>query len=163
MSLQVMSDPSAVVRHQPVMVEEVLRHLNPHPGAVIVDGTVGGGGHSLAILPRLLPSGRLIAIDRDRESLELAQARLIEFESMMTVVHDNDRNLPAILAHLGLSQVNGVLLDLGMSSLQLAGASRGFSFAHEGPLDMRMDQDQTLTAETLVNTLTADELTLMLA
>jgi 16S rRNA (cytosine1402-N4)-methyltransferase len=140
------------------MGAEVLRYLNPRPGAAIVDGTVGTGGHSLLILPRLLPNGRLVAIDRDRETLQLARERLREFEPLVTFVHENYRNMPAILNRLGLSRVDGVLLDLGMSSLQVDRAERGFSFSKEGPLDMRMDPEQDLTAEALVNELTADEL-----
>lgn len=144
--------------HRPVMVDAVLHYLNPRPGAVIVDGTVGTGGHSLAILPRLLPDGRLVALDRDPASLKVAAARLNEFDPLSTLIHDNYRHLPQVLARLGLDQVDGVLLDLGMSSVQVDHPERGFSFSKEGPLDMRMDPDEDTTAEILVNTLTADEL-----
>ena len=148
--------------HQPVMVEAVLNFLNLRPGAVIVDGTVGTGGHSLAILPRLLPHGKLVVVDRDREALALVRQRLAEFEPQVTYVSDNYRNLPVILERLGLSHVDGVLLDVGMSSMQVDHPGRGFSFSKEGPLDMRMDPGQALTAEALVNERPIDELAWML-
>lgn len=144
--------------HQPVMVEEVLDLLRPRVGAVIVDATVGTGGHSLALLPRLLPDGQLIAIDRDPEALELARGRLAEFQPLVHLEHDNYRNLESLLLRLGCAHVDGLLLDLGVLSLHLDRADRGFSFSHEGPLDMRMDQEQGATAEALVNALPADEL-----
>ena len=144
--------------HQPVMVEAVLDLLHPRAGAVIVDATVGTGGHSLALLPRLLPNGRLIAIDRDPEVVDLARARLAEFQPLVHWECDNYRNLESLLSRLGCPQVDGILADLGVSSLHLDRADRGFSFSHEGPLDMRMDPTQGATAETLVNSLPADEL-----
>ena len=155
-----MSSAPALTWHQPVMGAEVLSHLRPQPGAVIVDGTVGTGGHSLLVLPRLLPQGRLVAIDRDPDSLQLATQRLAEFDPQVTFVHDNYRSLPAILKRLGCSRVDGVLLDLGMSSLQVDRPERGFSFSKDGPLDMRMDPGQEATAETLVNELRVDDLAL---
>ena len=148
--------------HRPVMVEEVLHYLNPKPGAGIVDGTVGTGGHSVTIAPRLLPNGRLLIIDRDGSALLHAQERLIEYESLVTSLHDSYRNLPAILEGVGVSRIDGLLLDLGMSSVQVDHPARGFSFAHEGPLDMRFDPEQARTAATLVNTLSADELATVL-
>ena len=156
------SSPPTSAWHQPVMSVEVLRYLNPKPGALIVDATVGTGGHSLMILPHLLPDGRLIAIDRDRESLDLSQERLREFDPQVAFVHGNYRHLPTILKELGIARVGGVLLDLGMSSAQVDRAERGFSFSKEGPLDMRMDPEEGATAEALVNKLTADELAMVL-
>ena len=156
-----MSSPHTPAWHQPVLGSEVLHYLNPRPGATIVDGTVGTGGHSLMILPRLLPSGQLIAIDRDREALQLARKRLTEFEPQAMFVHGNYRNLPAILKGLSLLRVDGVLLDLGMSSLQVDRAERGFSFLKDGPLDMRMDPAAEATAAALVNELSADELAMV--
>ena len=144
------------------MVDAVLEYLHPHPGARIVDGTVGTGGHSLAILPHLLPDGMLVAIDRDRASLARAQSRLIEFEPRVTCVHGNYRTLPEIMRRLNLSGVDGVLLDLGMSSAQVDCAERGFSFAKEGLLDMRMDPEQSMSARTLVNELSEHELATLL-
>ncbi len=144
------------------MAAEVLHYLDPQPGEVIVDGTLGTGGHSLFILPRILPDGRVIGLDRDASVLSLAQQRLREFEPNVTVLHGNYRDLPDLLASAGVGPVNGVLLDLGMSSLQVDAAARGFSFSKEGPLDMRMDVEQETTAEDLVNTLRADELAMLL-
>ena len=149
--------------HLPVMVEDVLELLRPRPGAVMVDGTVGAGGHSAVIAPRLLPDGRLIALDRDPEALALAQRRLVEFESSVTFLHADYRTLPELLAQAGVPRVDGVLLDLGVSSMHLDQAARGFSFLHDAPLDMRMDPTQRLTAEELVNTLPADALAALLA
>lgn len=148
----------AVRWHQPVMVNEVLEYLKPRPGQVIVDGTVGTAGHSLLIASKLLPDGRLIIIDRDNSSLQRARERLIEFSSMVTPLHDNYRNLAQILQDCGLKGVDGILLDLGMSSLQVDMPERGFSFQNEGPLDMRMDQTQPITAEQWVNTVSAYQL-----
>ncbi len=144
--------------HQPVLGAEVLRVLQPAPGDVIVDGTAGTGGHSLLIAPRVLPDGRLIAVDRDRESLQRAQSRLVEFAPCLTFVHGNFRDLPGLLADLGVPSVDGIVLDVGMSSVQVDDSQRGFSFTREGPLDMRMDRDQPLTAADVVNRWSADEL-----
>ena len=144
--------------HQPVMVEAVLDMLHPGPGAVIVDGTVGTGGHSLALIPRLLPDGTLIAIDRDPEALKIAGQRITEFQPLVRLERGNYRDLPSFLTRLGLSRVDGVLLDLGVSSIQMDRSDRGFSFASVGPLDMRMDPDHDTTAAALVNELPAEEL-----
>lgn len=157
-----MSGTSNPLWHQPVMGAEVLRALRPRPGAVIVDGTAGTGGHSLMILPHLLPDGRLVAIDRDRDALDVARKRLAEFAPQATCVRENYRHLPAILRDLGIAGVDGLLLDLGLSSLQVDLAERGFSFSKEGPLDMRMDTEQEETAEAIVNESTADELATVL-
>ena len=161
-AVDTMSPTPASVWHQPVMTDEVLRYLAPASGDVMADGTVGTGGHSLAILPRLLPDGRLVAIDRDQDALDLARQHLTEFDPQVTCVHGNYRDLPAILAELHLPHLDGLLLDLGMSSLQIDRSERGFSFQQEGPLDMRMDQQQGKTAETMINQLTADELATIL-
>ncbi len=152
-----MTEPAAGW-HQPVLVDEVLAYLRPRPGLVVVDGTLGSGGHSLSILPKLLPDGRLIGLDRDAESLRLAQQRLAEFAPQASCLHDNYRNLPDMLTSLGLRGIDGLLLDLGMSTPQVDCAARGFSFMHDGPLDMRMDQTQETTAASLVNRFSADEL-----
>lgn len=149
--------------HQPVLVESVLSYLQPRPGAIILDGTVGGGGHSLAILPHLVPDGRLIAMDRDADALARARQRLSEFDAVSTYLHDNFRTLRHHLDRLGLAGADGLLLDLGMSSPQVDQAERGFSFSHEGPLDMRMDRAQALTAAALVNDRSAEELTRLFA
>ncbi len=152
------SSPETSPQHRPVLVQETLNFLQPRPGAVIVDATVGLGGHSLAILPHLIPHGRLIALDRDERALELARKRLVEFDELVTFIHDDFRNLPLVLENLGIRQIDGVIADLGMSSMQVDSAERGFSFAKSGPLDMRMDQSQPLSAGSLVNTWSAEEL-----
>ena len=148
--------------HQPVMSAEVLQYLNPRPGRVIVDGTVGTGGHSLAILPKLLPDGALLAVDQDRDALELAAKRLTEFAPQVTFRHGNFRHLPRIMGEPGIVRVDGLVLDLGMSSLQVDRSERGFSFSKSGPLDMRMDTAQDDTASTFVNALSAEELAVIL-
>lgn len=156
--------PSATgPRHTPVLVQEVVELLAPRPGTTMVDCTVGAGGHSFAILPHLLPSGRLIAIDRDAHALALSRTRLAEFSPQTSFVQEEFRHLPEILRQLGLSQVQGVLADLGLSSLHVDEAARGFSFLKEGPLDMRMDQRQETTAASLIERLSERELTTLLA
>ena len=137
--------------HQPVMVEEVLQHLQAAPGSVIVDATLGLAGHAKAILQSIVPGGFLIGIDRDRESLEIARLRLAEYARSCRLFHDNFKNLPLVLNNLGAGPVNGILLDLGVSSYQLLSPERGFSFQSDSMLDMRMDQSQRLTAADLVN------------
>jgi len=144
--------------HQPVMVEEAVEFLAPRPGQRLVDCTVGTGGHSLAILPHLMPSGRLLAVDCDAQALLAADKRLTEFSPHVELVHDNFRHLPQILRHRHLTKVDGVLADLGMSSLHLDQPERGFSFQHEGPLDMRMDPRGTTTAASLLRRLPESEL-----
>ena len=144
--------------HQPVMVRESLDLLAPASGHTVVDATVGTGGHSLSILPRLMPSGRLIAIDCDAHALAYAQQRLSEFTPQLHLIQENFRHLPDILLDLGIAKVHGLIADLGMSSLQVDAAERGFSFLNEGPLDMRMDPRQGRTAASLAQTLSEPEL-----
>ena len=149
--------------HQPVLLQEVIELLQPASGKVIVDCTVGPGGHSLGLLPRLLPDGRLIAMDQDEQALEVARRRLVEFATQVTLVHDNFSRLPDALARLGLERVDGIVADLGMSSLHVEHAECGFSFTHEGPLDMRMDQRLPTTAASLIQRLPEYELAHLLA
>ena len=130
------------------MVEEVLRFLEPGPGKLIVDATVGTGGHAAAILAE---GAHVIGIDRDPLALEVARERLSRFGERVRLVHGNFRDLEGILRGLGIEEVDGVLFDLGMSSFQLEDPGRGFSFLAEGPLDMRMDPSQSLTAYEIVN------------
>jgi 16S rRNA (cytosine1402-N4)-methyltransferase len=153
-----MTRPPAARWHEPVMAAEVAHWLAPRPGQTLVDVTVGTGGHSLALVPRLLPDGRLIAVDRDAEALASARRRLAEFAGQVDWVHGNFRDLAALLRARRVTQVDGILADLGMSSLQLGDAARGFSFAHDAPLDMRMDVRQSTTAADLLNTLPVEEL-----
>ncbi len=156
-------NPKAAINwHQPVLVTEVVQCLEPVPGTTFVDCTVGTGGHSLAILPHLLPPeggipGRLIGIDCDANALAQARQRLAEFRPYVEMAQDTFSHLPEILARAGLTHVHGLVADLGMSSLQVDDPARGFSFRHEGPLDMRMDQRLPMTAADLIRTLSEDE------
>lgn len=147
------------LKHVPVMPGEVIELLQPQKGHIVVDGTVGGGGHSRLIAEAILPGGRLIAIDRDEETLARARAALAPFGDAVTFVHDDFCNLSRILSELGVSGVHGVLLDLGVSSFQLDQPKRGFTYRFDAPLDMRMDARATVTAADLVNSLSVEELT----
>ena len=148
--------------HLPVMFKEVVEHLNLKPGKVIVDATLGTGGHSLEILKHILPGGRLIGIDRDRESLEIAGQRLSDFKEAVDLVCADFRNIDSILAELGIKEIDGILFDLGISLYQLENAQRGFSFSLDGPLDMRMDRTSFISAYDLVNNLNEEELSNLL-
>jgi len=147
-----------VYEHFPVLVEEVLEFLQPHPDGIYVDGTVGGAGHALKILERSSPTGRLIGIDRDREAIEEARKRLKPYEGRTTIIHGNFSDLREILRGLHIGKVNGILLDLGVSYRQLVDAKRGFSFQSEGPLDMRMDRTGGEPASKLIKMLPQGEL-----
>lgn len=144
--------------HQSVLLSEVLEYLNPVDGGVYVDGNLGMGGHSQEILKRCSPTGRVIGFDWDGDALAMAKERLAGFGNRMQYVQDNFAALPGCLAKLGVGKINGLLLDLGLSSYQLDGSSRGFSFRGSQPLDMRMDERRELTAAHLINTATEDEL-----
>lgn len=145
--------------HLPVMCTEVVEFLRLKPGKIILDCTLGGGGHSEAILEKISPSGRLIGIDQDNQALNIARERLQKYKSICTFVHGNFRNLDAILGKLKITNIDGVLFDLGISSFQLADASRGFSLKLCGPLDMRMDREgQSSTAYGIVNELSLSEI-----
>jgi 16S rRNA (cytosine1402-N4)-methyltransferase len=144
--------------HIPVMTKEVLNLLRFTPGGIYVDGTVGLGGHALAILEQIQPGGLLVGIDRDKESLDKAQARLKPFAGSLRLFHDNFKNLPLILNNLALKPVDGILVDLGVSSYQLLSPERGFSFQSDALLDMRMDRSQQWNAADLVNNMSEEEL-----
>jgi len=141
--------------HKPVLVEEVLAALHPEDGGQYVDGTVGGAGHAAAILEACSPTGRLIGYDRDGTALEAAASRLSPFAGRFELRRGNFAQMAAEIPE---GSCAGVLLDLGVSSPMLDCPERGFSFQQDGPLDMRMDQRQELTAAQLVNELPADEL-----
>jgi 16S rRNA (cytosine1402-N4)-methyltransferase len=140
--------------HTPVLLEEVLEWLRIRPDGVYVDATAGAAGHSVAIAARL-SSGRLISLDRDAQALQIAQERLKEFAGRVTLVHQPFSKIAAAVRELGIAKVDGVLADLGVSSMQLDRAERGFSFREAGPLDMRMSSgeadEDTLTADEIVN------------
>ena len=141
--------------HKPVMVAEVTDALRPRPGGRYADGTVGGGGHAAAILAVSSPTGWLSGCDRDGVAVEAAKRRLAEFAGRFEIRHGNFADLAGWLP---AGSCDGVLLDLGVSSPQLEAAGRGFSFQQDGPLDMRMDRRQPLTAASLVNTAGGEEL-----
>ncbi len=140
------------VIHKPVLLEEALELLRVIPGGVYVDGTLGAGGHARRILEALEGTGLLIGLDRDEEALQAARRELSNPPNLQTC-HENFRNLPLLLKRLEFDQINGCLLDLGISSLQIDDPERGFSFRHDGPLDMRMDRQGQITAAQLVNNL----------
>jgi 16S rRNA (cytosine1402-N4)-methyltransferase len=137
--------------HEPVMVREVLAALGVRPGGRYVDCTVNGGGHAEAILEASSPGGSLLGIDADPDALERARARLSRFGDAVALVEGNFRDVAAICRDRGFVPVNGILFDLGLSSLQLGSEARGFSFQREGPLDMRFSPDQERTASFWVN------------
>jgi 16S rRNA (cytosine1402-N4)-methyltransferase len=144
--------------HVPIMVSEVLTLLEPARGGIFVDGTLGGGGHAEAVLSAMPESGRLFGIDRDDEALRAAGARLARFGDRFTAIKGNFFDMKSLLRDRGVDKVDGILLDLGVSSHQLDAAERGFSYKAEAPLDMRMDQSAPLTARTVVNTWSESEL-----
>ena len=144
--------------HIPVLLDEVLALLAPQRGGVFVDGTLGGGGHAEAVLERLPQAGRLVGVDRDRAALAAAGARLARFDDRFTALHGNFFELRALLESIGIEQVNGILLDLGVSSHQLDTPERGFSYHTDAPLDMRMDTDGGLSAYDVVNAYSEAEL-----
>jgi 16S rRNA (cytosine1402-N4)-methyltransferase len=139
--------------HQAVLLNEVVSWLRPRPGGVYVDGTLGGGGHSRAIAEAIGPTGRLMALDQDAGALDRARRTLGEFEARCTLVQGSFAAMDETAVRHGFTKVDGVLLDIGISSDQLDDPERGFSFMREGPLDMRMDQGRPTTAADLLNTL----------
>ena len=143
--------------HKPVLLQECIEGLQIKSNGIYVDGTMGGAGHSIEIVKRLSSEGKLIGIDRDEEALNASKARLSEYKNV-TYVHDNHDNIKEILQKLGIHQVDGILLDLGVSSYQLDERNRGFSYLGENELDMRMDKSQELTAKKVVNYYSEKEL-----
>lgn len=138
-------------KHTSVLLEETIEGLNIKPGGIYVDGTLGGGGHSREIAARLGDGGRLIGIDQDEAAIEAAGKRLSEFGDKVSIVRSNYRNTKAVLASLGITGIDGMMLDLGVSSYQLDTQERGFSYRFDTPLDMRMDTSQSLTAREIIN------------
>lgn len=149
---------SVLQEHKPVLLDEVIRYLRCTPGKLFVDGTVGGGGHARAILEATAPDGRLIGIDWDEKALVKARSNLQSYEERLVLVQENFALIGPVLARLHIQAVDGILLDLGLSSFQVDEAARGFSFNLAGPLDMRMDTREKNTAAHLVNTLSEDKL-----
>ena len=147
-----------VSMHVPVMLQEVLTALQVRSGGRYIDGTTGGGGHTEALLRASDPDGRVLALDRDPEAVDRVTRQVATFGSRCVVVQGNFSALKRLAVQNGFESVDGILLDLGVSSFQLDEAQRGFGFAREGPLDMRMDQTQGLSVEKLIQTATEEEL-----
>ncbi len=145
-------------RHIPVLLQEVLDVLAPHPGGAYIDATLGGGGHAEAILQASSPDGRLLGLDADPRAIQRVRARLAPFGHRAVLVQANFRHLATVARAQGFSQVDGILFDLGVSSYHFDEADQGFSFRKEGPLDMRLDPTQGPSAADIVNTLDADDL-----
>ena len=144
-------------KHKSVLLDECIEGLNIKPDGIYVDGTLGGAGHSKEIVKKLSKKGLLIGIDRDEDALKAARENLKEFQNVK-FVKDNHDNIKQILEDIGIEKIDGILLDLGVSSYQLDERNRGFSYMGENELDMRMDKSQELTAKLIVNTYTEEEL-----
>jgi 16S rRNA (cytosine1402-N4)-methyltransferase len=153
-----MGGASAMVAHRPVMVTEVLDHLRPRPGGCYLDATVGEGGHAEAILEASAPTGRVIGFDRDPHALDVARERLAGYGPRCLLFHGDYREIEDRLPLLSVETLDGILLDLGISSYQLDQPARGFSFRADGPLDMRFDPSQGMTAADLVARCSEEEL-----
>ena len=148
--------------HHPVMLTEVIDYLDLRPGYTIVDATIGLGGHSAEIAKRISPGGRLIGIDRDQESLEVARERLKDAGVLCEFIHSNFADIDSVLQRLNIKEIDGILFDLGVSTFQLAASERGFSFQNEGPLDMRLDRSSYISAYDLINNLNEEEISALL-
>jgi 16S rRNA (cytosine1402-N4)-methyltransferase len=148
--------------HKPVMCDEILEYLKLSAGMTAVDCTIGCAGHSIKILEHILPGGRLIGIDRDRESLDVAKQKLRDFGEAVNLIHGNFRDLDRILSMAGVDKADVIIFDLGLSSVQLSDPERGFSFQREGPLDMRMDRTSFIQAYDLINNLNEEEISSIL-
>ena len=144
-------------KHYSVLLNETIEQLHIRPDGIYVDGTLGGGGHSLEIC-RHLTTGRLIGIDQDADAIAAATERLKDYADRVTIVRSNYAQMADVLKNLGIEKVDGIILDLGVSSFQLDTPERGFSYMNDGPLDMRMDKDAPLTAEEVVNEYDSEKL-----
>ena len=145
--------------HVPVMTAEVMKYLKPGPGDVIVDLTVGGGGHAEPILKAVGPAGSLVGIDKDPAALAATARRLARYDEQLALVKMDFRKIRQTLQNLGIQEVNGILMDLGVSSHQLDDGDRGFSYRQDAPLDMRMNPEDKLTAADIIRDYSRDELT----
>lgn len=144
-------------KHEPVLLKECIEALNIKPDGIYVDGTLGGAGHSYEIVKKLSPKGLLIGIDRDTEALKAAKEKLKDYTNVK-YVHDNHDNIKQILEELQINGVDGILLDLGVSSYQLDEKNRGFSYMADAELDMRMNKEQELTAKQVINSYSEEDL-----
>ena len=145
-------------QHTSVLLHETVDGLNIRPDGIYVDATLGGGGHAFQVCSRLDSKGRFIGIDQDAAAIEAASARLSVFGEKVTIIRSNYCDMKARLQEIGIDKVDGIMIDLGVSSYQLDTADRGFSYRMDAPLDMRMDQRQTMTAKDIVNTYSEMEL-----
>lgn len=150
------------VIHHPVMLNEVLEYLRPASGMTVIDCTVGTAGHSLALMERIMPAGRLIGIDRDEESLRIAGQRLEAYSGSFDLAYSNFYDIDKVAASFGVAGAGAILMDLGISSYQLSNPQRGFSFQNDGPLDMRLDRNSYISAYDLVNNLNEEEISSLL-
>ncbi|MPZ14065.1 MAG: 16S rRNA (cytosine(1402)-N(4))-methyltransferase RsmH [Chloroflexi bacterium] len=144
--------------HVPVMVDECMRLLDPRPGGLFIDCTVDGGGHSAAILERTAPDGPLLALDADPDAVARARHRLASFGDRVRVVHANFRRVTSVTEAEGFTQADGILIDLGLSSVQIETVGRGFSFSRDEPLDMRFDPGVGMPASEFLRTATGDDI-----
>lgn len=149
-------------KHTSVLLEETIENLDIKPQGIYLDGTLGGGGHAYEVAGRLTGTGRLIGIDQDEDALAAAGKRLEPYRERVTLIHDNYANAAGALAGIGVYGVDGIVLDLGVSSYQLDNEERGFSYRYDAPLDMRMDRRQTLSAKEIVNEYSENELSRIL-
>lgn len=145
-------------KHKSVLLNETIDGLNIKPDGIYVDGTLGGGGHAYEVCRRLGEKGSIVGIDQDAAAIEAASARLKDFGEKVTIVRSNYRDMKSKLHELGIDKVDGIVLDLGVSSYQLDTAERGFSYREDAPLDMRMDTRQKMTARDIVNDYTEADL-----
>ena len=145
-------------KHTSVLLEETIQNLRVKPDGIYIDGTLGGGGHSWHIASKLTGKGRLIGIDQDGEAILAASQRLEPFREKVTIIRDNYCNYCNVLRSIGIGKVDGMVLDLGVSSYQLDHAERGFSYQHDADLDMRMDTRQSVSAKEIINTYSEMEL-----
>lgn len=149
-------------KHISVLLNETIDGLNVNPHGIYVDGTLGGGGHSLEICKRLSREGRLVGIDQDKDAIEAASKRLANYNDQVQTVRSNYSEIDTILSDLHIGAVDGIVLDLGVSSYQIDNEDRGFSYMHDSALDMRMDQRVNLTAADIVNGYTEEKLYYMI-
>ena len=138
-------------KHTSVLLQETIENLDIKPEGIYLDGTLGGGGHAGEVAARLTGAGRLIGIDQDEDAIAAAGKRLLPYQERVTLIRDNYVHAVEALSQIGVSQVDGIVLDLGVSSYQLDNAQRGFSYKYDAPLDMRMDQRQSLSAREILN------------
>ena len=145
-------------RHTSVLLQETIENLDIKPEGIYVDGTLGGGGHASQVAASLQGTGRLIGIDQDADAIEAAGKRLESFKERVTLIRDNYCNMREVLKQIGIDKVDGIILDLGVSSFQLDNVERGFSYKYDTALDMRMDTRQSLSAREIVNDYTEADL-----